>query len=67
MKPSALKVPFPYFGGKSQAAELVWKLLGDTDHLPKVRYGLPDMGKGERVPGVSDSVLSPIFPMRLSW
>ena len=33
------KVPFPFFGGKSQAAPLVWSLLGDTDH-----YVEPFMG-----------------------
>ena len=26
------KAPFPYFGGKSKAAELVWSLLGDVPH-----------------------------------
>jgi len=26
------KAPFPWFGGKSQAAPLVWQLLGDVDH-----------------------------------
>lgn len=26
------KAPFPWFGGKSQAAPLVWSLLGDVDH-----------------------------------
>ena len=28
----AAKAPFPWFGGKSQAAPLVWQLLGDVDH-----------------------------------
>lgn len=28
----ASKAPFPWFGGKSQAAPLVWSLLGDVDH-----------------------------------
>lgn len=28
----ASKAPFPWFGGKSQAAQLVWSLLGDVDH-----------------------------------
>ena len=28
----ARKAPFPWFGGKSQAAPLVWSLLGDVDH-----------------------------------
>mgnify|MGYP000558965780 CR=1 FL=1 len=26
------KAPFPWFGGKSKAAPLVWALLGDVDH-----------------------------------
>lgn len=26
------KAPFPWFGGKSQAAPLVWQLLGDVEH-----------------------------------
>jgi hypothetical protein len=26
------KAPFPWFGGKSKAAPLVWELLGDVDH-----------------------------------
>jgi hypothetical protein len=26
------KAPFPWFGGKRQAAPLVWQLLGDVDH-----------------------------------
>jgi hypothetical protein len=28
----AKKAPFPWFGGKSKAAELIWSLLGDVDH-----------------------------------
>lgn len=27
-----LKAPFPWFGGKSQAADAVWSALGDPDH-----------------------------------
>ena len=26
------KAPFPWFGGKSKAAPLVWSLLGDVEH-----------------------------------
>jgi DNA adenine methylase len=29
---STLKAPFPYFGGKSQAATAVWSALGDVHH-----------------------------------
>jgi hypothetical protein len=28
----ARKAPFPWFGGKSKAAPIVWALLGDVDH-----------------------------------
>lgn len=28
-----LKSPFPYFGGKSRVADLVWKRLGDVDNF----------------------------------
>lgn len=28
----ARKAPFPWFGGKSKAAPLVWRLLGDVEH-----------------------------------
>jgi D12 class N6 adenine-specific DNA methyltransferase len=28
----ASKAPFPWYGGKSKAADLVWQLLGDVDH-----------------------------------
>jgi len=28
----ARKAPFPWFGGKSRAAPLVWQLLGDVEH-----------------------------------
>ena len=28
----ARKAPFPWFGGKSKAAPLVWQLLGDVEH-----------------------------------
>jgi DNA adenine methylase len=27
----ALKAPFPWFGGKSRAAEIIWRRLGDVD------------------------------------
>ena len=28
-----LKAPFPYFGGKSRVANLVWETLGDCDNF----------------------------------
>lgn len=33
------KAPFPYFGGKSRAADLVWQLLGDVDHYVEPFFG----------------------------
>ena len=35
------KAPFPYFGGKRDAAPLVWTCLGDVDH-----YAEPFVGSG---------------------
>lgn len=29
------KTPFPYYGGKSDAAEHVWSALGDVDRMGK--------------------------------
>ena len=33
------KAPFPWFGGKSKAAELVWSLLGDVPHYCEPFFG----------------------------
>ena len=33
------KTPFPWFGGKSQAAPLVWQLLGDCPHYVEPFFG----------------------------
>lgn len=33
------KTPFPWFGGKSQAAPLVWALLGDVGHYVEPFFG----------------------------
>jgi hypothetical protein len=33
------KAPFPWFGGKSKAAPLVWQLLGDVPHYVEPFYG----------------------------
>lgn len=33
MKAKPLKAPFPYFGGKSKVASLVWDRLGDVDNF----------------------------------
>lgn len=27
-----MKAPFPYFGGKSKVADVVWEALGDVKH-----------------------------------
>ena len=36
---STLKAPFPYFGGKSQAAGLVWDRLGDVKNYVEPFFG----------------------------
>ena len=36
---NSAKAPFPWFGGKSKAAPLVWALLGDTDHYVEPFFG----------------------------
>lgn len=33
------KAPFPWFGGKSRAADLVWELLGDVPHYVEPFFG----------------------------
>lgn len=30
--PLELKAPFPYFGGKSSVADVIWEAMGDVDH-----------------------------------
>jgi DNA adenine methylase len=35
----SLKVPFPYFGGKSQVAAIVWEVLGACDHYLEPFFG----------------------------
>lgn len=40
-KGAKLKAPFPYYGGKSRAAGLIWPRLGDVDH-----YIEPFLGSG---------------------
>lgn len=34
-----LKAPFPYFGGKSAVADVVWRALGDPDHYIEPFFG----------------------------
>ena len=34
-----LKAPFPWFGGKSKAAEAIWDALGDVDHYVEPFFG----------------------------
>ena len=34
-----LKAPFPYFGGKSSIADLVWQALGDVKHYLEPFFG----------------------------
>ena len=33
------KAPFPWFGGKAKAADLVWRLIGDVPHYVEPFYG----------------------------
>ena len=35
----ALKAPFPWFGGKSRAADLIWAALGDVDSYVEPFFG----------------------------
>ena len=35
----ALKAPFPYFGGKSKVAKIIWDALGDPDHYLEPFFG----------------------------
>jgi hypothetical protein len=37
--PHAQKAPFPWFGGKSKAAPLIWALLGDVAHYVEPFFG----------------------------
>ena len=34
-----LKAPFPYFGGKSRAAPLIWEALGDVPNYVEPFFG----------------------------
>lgn len=36
---NALKAPFPWFGGKSRAADLIWAALGDVDSYVEPFFG----------------------------
>lgn len=36
---TALRAPFPYFGGKSRAASLVWEALGDVPNFVEPFFG----------------------------
>jgi len=36
---SRLQAPFPYFGGKSKIAPLVWRALGDVKHYMEPFFG----------------------------
>jgi DNA adenine methylase len=50
-----LQAPFPYFGGKSRVAEIVWARFGDVDNYVEPFFGSgavllarPQTGKIER-------------------
>lgn len=37
--PEPLKAPFPYFGGKSKVAQVVWRYLGNPDNVIEPFFG----------------------------
>lgn len=39
MTAPALKAPFPYFGGKSKVADVVWQYFGDVDNYAEPFFG----------------------------
>ena len=56
-----LKAPFPYFGGKSRVAHLVWKYLGQPKHYIEPFFGSgavllqrPDYNPEQHVETVND-------------
>ncbi len=58
----ALKAPFPYFGGKSSIAPMVWSALGDVKHYIEPCFGSgavllarPNYRPGDHIETVNDS------------
>lgn len=59
----SLSAPFPYFGGKSRAAPLMWSLLGDVPNYIEPFAGSAAMllarpGGAGKVETINDALLS---------
>jgi site-specific DNA-adenine methylase len=67
-----LKAPFPYFGGKSAIAPVVWQRFGDPPNYdepfvgsaavllarpPSVEYGVRPVRRLDNAPGMDDELL----------
>lgn len=51
-----LKAPFPWFGGKSRAAALIWARLGDVDNYVEPFFGSGAILLGRPTPARSETV-----------
>ena len=51
-----LEAPFPYFGGKSRAADVVWQALGDVDHYVEPFFGSGAVLLARPAPGGLETV-----------
>jgi len=51
-----LKAPFPWFGGKSRAAPLIWARLGDVDNYVEPFFGSGAVLLGRPTPARSETV-----------
>lgn len=51
-----LKAPFPWFGGKSRAAPLIWERLGDVDNYVEPFFGSGAVLLGRPTPARSETV-----------
>lgn len=51
-----LRAPFPWFGGKMRAAELVWERLGDVDNYVEPFFGSGAILLGRPTPPRSETV-----------
>ena len=51
-----LKAPFPYFGGKSKVAEIVWDAIGDVPNYVEPFFGSGAVLLGRPSPGKTETV-----------